>query len=113
MLYHFKSKVTGDLIMLEPNGRRILEIMGKVPDTNGIIQPFQMPGAIAALEAAIREDAVQASLNQGDLDAGAVRDAVAEQAVREEMVTLRQRARPMMEMLQRCHQSQADIVWGV
>ena len=29
MLYKFKSKAAGDLIMLEPNGRRVLEIIGK------------------------------------------------------------------------------------
>ena len=31
MLYKFKSKSTADLIMLEPNGRRVLEIIGKTP----------------------------------------------------------------------------------
>ena len=31
MLYKFKSKAAGDLIMLEPNGRRVLEIIGKDP----------------------------------------------------------------------------------
>ena len=29
MLYKFKSKITGDVIMLEPSGRRVLEIIGK------------------------------------------------------------------------------------
>ncbi|MEN9376283.1 MAG: hypothetical protein RL710_1440, partial [Pseudomonadota bacterium] len=29
MLYKFKSKITGDVIMLQPNGRRVLEIIGK------------------------------------------------------------------------------------
>ncbi len=29
MLYKFKSKAAGDVIMLEPNGRRVLEIIGK------------------------------------------------------------------------------------
>ena len=29
MLYKFKSKAAGDLIMLEPNGRRVLQIIGK------------------------------------------------------------------------------------
>ena len=37
MLYKFKSRVTGDLIMLEPNGRQVLEIMGKDPGASGII----------------------------------------------------------------------------
>ena len=29
MLYKFKSKATGDLIMLEPNGAQLLDIVGK------------------------------------------------------------------------------------
>ncbi|MDW8337472.1 MAG: DUF1840 family protein, partial [Tepidimonas sp.] len=35
MLYRFKSKATGDVVMLEPNGRRVLEILGKDPDAPG------------------------------------------------------------------------------
>ena len=113
MLYHFKSKVTGDLIMLEPYGRRILEIMGKTPEAKGIIQPFQMPGAISAIEAAIVEEQTQASLNKGKSAAALAGDALAEQVMPEERVTLRQRAQPMLEMLRRCSSLQADIVWGV
>ena len=54
MLYRFKSKNMGDVIMLEPNGRQVLEIIGKTPSPRGIILPEQMPAAIEALEAAIR-----------------------------------------------------------
>ena len=39
MLYKFKSKAAGDLIMLEPNGRRVLQIIGKDPQPQGIILP--------------------------------------------------------------------------
>ena len=59
MLYKFKSKATGDLIMLEPNGRRMLEIVGKEPGPKGIILAQDMPVAIAALEAiSLRQRAV-------------------------------------------------------
>ena len=37
MLYKFKSKATGDLIMLEPNGRQVLRLIGKEPTAQGII----------------------------------------------------------------------------
>ena len=53
MLYKFKSKVTGDLIMLEPNGRRVLQIIGKDPGPQGIILPAQMAGAAQALEGGV------------------------------------------------------------
>ena len=32
MLYKFKSRSAPDLIMLEPHGRQILQIVGKTPD---------------------------------------------------------------------------------
>ena len=38
MLYKFKSKATGDLIMLEPQGRQILSLIGKAPAPKGILQ---------------------------------------------------------------------------
>ena len=53
MLYKFKSKAAADLIMLEPHGRQILEIIGKTPGNNGIVTAAQIPGAISALEAAV------------------------------------------------------------
>jgi cyclopropane-fatty-acyl-phospholipid synthase len=31
MLYKFKSRAAADLILLEPQGRQILEIIGKTP----------------------------------------------------------------------------------
>jgi cyclopropane-fatty-acyl-phospholipid synthase len=107
MLYKFKSKAAGDLIMLEPNGRRVLEIIGKDPGPKGIIQPAEMPPAIQALEAAIaREEADQQA---------AVDEAKAKGQVppRFEAVSLRQRAVPFIDMLKRCSAAGKEIVWGV
>ena len=107
MLYKFKSKAAGDLIMLEPNGRRVLQIIGKDPGPQGIIEPPQMPGAVAALEAAIaREEAEHRS---------AIEDAKArgEDPPRFEAISLRQRAVPFIDMLRRCEQAGKEIVWGV
>ena len=41
-LYRFKSRETGDLVMLQPHGQRILEILGKDPQAPGIIRPEEM-----------------------------------------------------------------------
>lgn len=107
MLYKFKSKAAGDLIMLEPNGRRVLEIIGKDPGPKGIIEPAQMPGAIAALEAAIAKEEAdqQAAVDEARAN-GQVPPTFAE-------VSLRQRALPFIDMLTRCQKAGADIVWGV
>lgn len=111
MLYKFKSKSTGDLIMLEPNGRRVLAIIGKDtqpgPGDKGIILPEQMPAAIAALETAVaKEEAAQKA---------ALAEALArmEPAPRFEAIALRQRALPFIEMLRRCERAGHEIVWGV
>ena len=107
MLFKFKSKATGDLIMLEPNGRQVLQIIGKEPGAKGIIEPAQMGSAIQALEAAIaREEADQ---KQADAQAGAK----GEKAGRVEGISLRQRAVPFVDMLRRAEKAGEDIVWGV
>src|SRR5215210_1969264 len=106
MLYKFKSKAAGDLIMLEPNGRRVLEIIGKDAGAKGIIEPQQMAGAIAALESAVaREDAEHKQAIDEAKAKGEVPPSF-------ESVSLRQRAKPFIDMLRRCEQAGKEIVWG-
>ena len=112
MLYKFKSKATGDLIMLQPNGRRMLEIIGKISvgdgdADKGIILPEQMPAALAALTAAVAQEAT-------DRKAALARALERNKTPpRFEAISLRQRALPLMEMLQRCEKAGHAIVWGV
>lgn len=109
-MFKFKSRAAGDLIMLEPNGRQILTLIGKYhgpDDAKGILLPEHMPQAIADLQAAVEHDeAEKARLVQQALDAG-------EPAPRFEGITLRQRAVPFIEMMRRCHKAEREIVWGV
>ena len=98
MLYRFKSKNMGDVIMLEANGRQILEIIGKTPEPKGIILPEDMPGAIQSLEAAIlleesRDENEDESVPEG--------------------VGLQQRAKPFIDMLRWNQKSGEEVVWGV
>ncbi len=102
MLYKFKSKTTGDLIMLEPTGRWILEIIGKTPDAKGIIVVAQMPAAIERLEAAIAREKA---------DRPVMADSDGEE--KEALLGLSQRARPFIDMLKSCHRAGCDLVWGV
>lgn len=97
MLYKFKSKNAGDVIMLEPNGRRILEVIGKDTGPTGIILPEQMPAAIAAIEAAIKLE--ESNDEQDDLQKG-------------DAPGLRQRAMPFIDMLKRNHKASTEVVWG-
>jgi hypothetical protein len=107
MLYKFKSKAAGDLIMLEPNGRQVLQIIGKDPSPTGIVEPAQMTSAIQALESAIaREEAEQKKAEDEAKAKG-------EKAFRPDGISLRQRAVPFIDMLRRAEKAGEDIVWGV
>ena len=115
MLYKFKSKATADLIMLEPNGKQILRIIGKEPAARGIMEVAEMPQAIEALRNAVQqEEDRQAQLNtQNAKDSEEAKDTkgVATYGL-ERPVSLRQRATPFIEMLQRAHKAGKDVVWG-
>ena len=55
MIYKFKSKASGDVIMLGPNGDQMLRIIGREPAPKGIVEVEHMAAAIAALRAAVRD----------------------------------------------------------
>ena len=107
MLYKFKSKAAGDLIMLEPNGRRLLQVIGKDPGPKGIILPEEIPAAIRALEDAIAQEDAE---HQAAIDEAKAKGEVPPKF---DAVSLRQRAHPFIDMLQRCAKEEAEIVWGV
>ncbi len=109
MLFKFKSKACADLIMLEPDGRRILLAMLGQDPAKGIVQVADLPAALQRLEAAVAEDearrrAVTERQASGQADE-------ADQAL--SAVRLAQRALPMQQMLRRCIAEEADLVWGV
>ena len=103
MLYKFKSKATGDLIMLEQHGSQVLRIIGKEPAAQGILLCADMPKALLDLQAAIERHEAQAREQHAEGEA----------AEPVELVTLRQRAVPFMDMLRRCMAHPCDVVWGV
>lgn len=107
MLYKFKSKATGDLIMLEPNGRRVLQVIGKDAGAKGIIQPDEMAGAIAKLEAAIAQEE---SEQKAAIDEAKAKGEVPPKF---DAVSLRQRAVPFIDMLRRAEKEKKEVVWGV
>ena len=107
MLYKFKSKAAGDLILLEPNGRRVLEIIGKDAGPKGIVLPEEMPGAVAKLEQAIASEEAQ---HQAQVDEAKAKGQVPPKF---DAVSLRQRAVPFIDMLKRCEKEGKENVWGV
>ncbi len=97
-MYKFKSRATGDLIMTQPVGDRVLAIIGKPSSSQGIIEVDQMVAAMSALEAAVAAE----NPSRADDDSGGPADRVG----------LRQRVWPMVEMLKRALAEKQPIVWG-
>lgn len=105
MIYKFKSKAAGDVIMLPATAERVLGLIGKAPAATGIIEPAAMAAAITALSAAIAADEAMRAAQDG---AGEDAD-----TPRPEAISLRQRTWPLVEMMKRCQAADAPIVWGV
>ncbi|MBN8491874.1 MAG: DUF1840 domain-containing protein [Burkholderiales bacterium] len=103
MIYKFKSKACGDLIMLAPNGDQMLRLIGREPAPKGIIEVEQMAAAIEALQTAVLEHEAQAEAEAQQAEESGGRPAV----------TLRQRLWPVIDMLKRAQAEREPIVWGV
>src|SRR5205085_1218619 len=98
MIYRFRSKAAGDLVMMGPVGDRILRILGREPAPQGIVEAAALPGAIATLEQAVAADeAARAPNAQADADDGSG----AGHAGGADKVSLRQRVWPLLEMMKR------------
>lgn len=107
MIYKFRSKAAGDVIMMGPSGDQVLRLLGREPSPQGIIEPGAMDAAMVAIEHAIaaeetaRADAEKEAAAEGRTLAPA------------EGVSLRQRAWPLVEMMKRSRKEDHPIVWGV
>lgn len=106
MIYRFRSKATGDTLMLGPHGDLLLRLIGREPAPKGIIEVDAMPAAIGALQRAAEDDAARRAerADQALQDGG---------EAPEDTVGLRQRVWPMVEMMRSAHAANEPIVWGV
>jgi hypothetical protein len=95
MIYKFKSKAAGDVIMLQPHGDQLMRLIGREPAAKGIIETADMPSALRSLQEA-------AALAQSPTDSDGERG-----------VGLKQRVWPMIEMIKRSLAAGEPIVWGV
>lgn len=107
MIYKFKSKAAGDVIMTGPAGDELLRALGRTPAPKGIFEPADMPALTAAIEQAIAAD------EQARTDAEAQAAAEGRTLPPRREVSLRQRAWPLVEMMRRAHTANEPIVWGV
>ena len=101
MIYKFKSKAAGDVIMMGPTGDAVLRAAGREPAPQGIFEPAALAAARAAIEQAVADD------DAARAEAEGVKPPKADG------IGLRQRAWPLVEMMKRAEAAGAPIVWGV
>ncbi len=111
MLFKFKSKAASDLIMLEADARKLLQIMVDSDPVKGIVVAQDLPAAIAALEAAVAQDEAQRKEQASQIEQG--EDVQTDEAQPHNTVRLAQRAAPMLKLLKLSMAHEADVVWGV
>ena len=123
MLFEFKSRATGSVVMTNDVGKKVLPLIGKSPEPKGIITVGQMPAAIAALEAACKREnelaAVAKNKAKGSIASRAAgAGANAEQDAADpgddpHLIGICQRVFPLIDMLKVSHAAGKDITWGV
>jgi hypothetical protein len=116
MIYKFKSKASGDVVMLGADGDRLLRLLGREPAARGIFAAADLPRSIGTLQAAIAAEEAGRSEHPGPA-APTARPVMAPEgdggAPAEPPVGLRRRLWPMIEMMRRCDAAGEPIVWGV
>lgn len=122
MIYEFKSRATGSVIMTKPVAEWILQIIGKAPGRTGIITVDQMPGAVDSLNRAIEQEKEELraerrameSAGPGTTQASAAGDAEKKDTDDDPYpVSLAQRAFPFIDLLKEAHRAGKDVTWGV
>ena len=107
MLYRFKSQATGDLVMLGPDGKRLLEIWHKDPSGEGVLLVEDMEKAAAALVASADQEEAEVAKARAEAAAAGEPEPAPPQ------VPWRARIQPMLETLQYCRAENAALRWEV
>jgi len=114
MTVKLRCAATGDLLLLSATAKDLLGLLGKAPE-QGIIEPPDMPAALDKLKA-LSDDAARhppaGADNKADSETDQS-DPSEEPAFSDQAVSLRQRAWPLIQMIERAQAANKSIVWGV
>jgi len=114
----FQSQATGDLVMLNRHAEALLQLLGKTAAAAGIIEVADMPHALSVLRAIEdpRHAQAAARAERNDLDGGDDDEAESPGVAlpfQDEPVSLRQRAAPLVRLIEQAQAEGKPIVWGV
>jgi hypothetical protein len=111
----FKSKATGDLLMVNAHAEQVLTWLKKTAQRPGILQPHEMSAAMVALrslpELSASDDADDQE-NEDNPDTQGLNTHPAEVPMSED-ISLRKRAWPLVQMMEAALAANEAIVWGV
>ena len=123
MIYEFRSRATGSIVMTEKVAERMLGIIGKPAGPQGIITAAQLPGAVSALRAAIEDERrarklatasrAEAQRHDEGHDEGHEGHNEEDPGASSQAISLEQRAHTLIEMFERAHAAGRDVTWGV
>lgn len=100
----FKSKAAADLLMVSAHAEALLKALGKDASRPGILEPQDMPRALATLKGLPDEPATPSADVDGEL---------ADEDAPEDRVPPRTRAWPLIQMIERSLEAGDPVVWGV
>lgn len=107
MAFRFKSRMTGDVVMLDHNAKQLLNILGKDASAPGVLLSEDMPKALSAIEAAIAQDEADYEARRQEAKAQG------EPEPEPDRISLRMRTKPFIDMVNQCMQEKVELVWGV
>ena len=127
MAIRFQSRATADVLMLDAVAERLLTLMGKTPAPQGIVTVAQLAAARAALQAAVLQSEAPSaappvsatpmppSALARDRDDADDRDHRDDRDDRDgapaAVVSLRQRAAPLLALLAEAERADCDVTW--
>jgi hypothetical protein len=110
-----RCAVTGDLLLLSTTAEQLLGLLGKQASEPGILQPADMPAALQTLRnlpSPAEEAAAKAQSSDEAEESHDGKDGHTP-SFQDERVSLRQRAWPLIQMIERAQAADKPIVWGV
>jgi hypothetical protein len=108
----FKSQATGDLVMVQAHAEAVLRVLGKSAQGQGILVPEDMPAALNTLKSLPDQDDRKAAPADASDDPDDGQPTI-EPTFQDEAVSLRHRAWPLVQMIERALAEGKPIVWGV
>jgi len=123
MLYEFRSRATGTVVMTADVAEPLLRAIGKEPTPSGIVTVAQLPEIIARLERARAQSTMEAPARTDHPSTQASTHPNTHPSTKalthldpempEPPVSFGARAWPLLDLLQAAHAAGRDVVWGV